>query len=117
GWWAGIVVVNGADAWVDSVLVRPPNAVTYLHTQAKNAVRVVSGDVSANRHAVDTLHEQIARAADLPAIHGTVDAFPDLAGVPVSLPGVSYHPRPMFLSINSQTRRLIKANARFYAGP
>jgi hypothetical protein len=100
------------DSWDGTLATRPWDAAAYVADKT-----VAARDrLRAGGQGTEAFQARIRALAALPPLKGTLDAFPDYAGVAVSLAGVTYHPRPMFLSINSQTPRMIRANADFYRG-
>ncbi len=76
--------------------------------------QTLRGDYDYDAKGAARLREQIRRLADLPeGLTGTADVYPRKTGVVLAEPGLTYGPRPAYLSLNAHTEKLEEQNAAF----
>lgn len=85
-----------------------------IRDHAASMVGALSGNYDYAATGGERLREQIRRLADLPeGLAGTADIYPRKTGVVLAEPGLTYDPRPAYLSLNAHTERLAEQDAAF----
>ncbi|MCP3477078.1 hypothetical protein NLM33_43760 [Bradyrhizobium sp. CCGUVB1N3] len=86
----------------------------WMRDHAASMVAALSGNYDYAATGGERLRAQIRHLADLPeGLTGTADIYPRKTGVVLAEPGLTYDPRPAYLSLNAHTEKLSEQNAAF----
>jgi hypothetical protein len=97
----------GAPNWHQVVSIEETNLAAMLHP--------VEGEAGLKAQ-FDSELKQFSQAAQMPALTGTVDQWPDNGALAV-LAGYNYKPRPMFTSFSVYSKAIGQRNVAFLDGP
>lgn len=89
-------------------------ALQSIRDHAASMVDALNGNYDCAAAGGERLREQIRWLAGLPeGLTGTADVYPRKTGVVLAEPGLTYDPRPAYLSLNAHTERLAEQDAAF----